>query len=112
MRRSMILIQTALSSPHKVTIEQFLPRSGASFLGIALIAVAISALNNFCQSLRVPLAYGDERILHGELATTASYRSAAQRAGNTPRALVSNAGEYGRQLYQRYHDVDRLCRCW
>ncbi len=40
------LIQTALSSPHKVTIEQFYREVGV-FLGIALIAAAISVLNNF-----------------------------------------------------------------
>lgn len=40
------LIQTALSSPHKVTIEQFYREVGV-FLGIALIAVVISVLNNF-----------------------------------------------------------------
>ena len=40
------LSQTALSSPHKVTIEQFYREVGV-FLGIALIAVMISVLNNF-----------------------------------------------------------------
>ena len=40
------LIQTALSSPHIVTIEQFYREVGV-FLGIALIAVVISVLNNF-----------------------------------------------------------------
>lgn len=40
------LIQTTLSSPHKVTIEQFYREVGV-FLGIALIAVVISVLNNF-----------------------------------------------------------------
>lgn len=40
------LIQTALSSPHKVTIEQFYREVGI-FLGIALIAVIVGVLNNF-----------------------------------------------------------------
>lgn len=40
------LIQTALSSPHKVTIEQFYHEVGI-FLGIALIAVIVGVLNNF-----------------------------------------------------------------
>ncbi|MEW7313764.1 peptide antibiotic transporter SbmA [Buttiauxella gaviniae] len=40
------LIQTALSSPHKVTIHQFY-RETAVFLGIALIAVVVSVLNSF-----------------------------------------------------------------
>ncbi|ALR75651.1 peptide antibiotic transporter SbmA [[Enterobacter] lignolyticus] len=40
------LIQTALSSPHKVTIGQFYHEVGV-FLGIALIAVVIGVLNNF-----------------------------------------------------------------
>ena len=40
------LIQTALSSPHKVTINQFYHEVGI-FLGIALIAVIIGVMNNF-----------------------------------------------------------------
>ncbi|MGB7803108.1 peptide antibiotic transporter SbmA [Buttiauxella sp.] len=40
------LIQTALSSPHKVTIEQFYHEVGV-FLGIALIAVIVGVMNNF-----------------------------------------------------------------
>ena len=40
------LIQTALSAPHKVTIEQFYHEVGI-FLGIALIAVMIGVMNNF-----------------------------------------------------------------
>ncbi len=40
------LIQTALSSPHKVTLGQFYHEVGV-FLGIALIAVVIGVLNNF-----------------------------------------------------------------
>ena len=40
------LIQSALSSPHKVTIEQFYHEVGI-FLGIALIAVIIGVMNNF-----------------------------------------------------------------
>lgn len=40
------LIQTALSSPHKVTINQFYHEVGV-FLGIALIAVIIGVMNNF-----------------------------------------------------------------
>ncbi|WMY73573.1 peptide antibiotic transporter SbmA [Buttiauxella selenatireducens] len=40
------LIQTALSSPHKVTIEQFYHEVGI-FLGIALIAVIVGVMNNF-----------------------------------------------------------------
>lgn len=40
------LIQTGLSTPHKVTIGEFY--SGiATFLGIALIAVTVAVLNNF-----------------------------------------------------------------
>ena len=40
------LIQTGLSTPHKVTIDEFY--SGiATFLGIALIAVTVAVLNNF-----------------------------------------------------------------
>ncbi|ROP50031.1 peptide/bleomycin uptake transporter [Enterobacter sp. BIGb0383] len=40
------LIQTGLSAPHKVTIDEFY--SGiATFLGIALIAVTVAVLNNF-----------------------------------------------------------------
>jgi hypothetical protein len=40
------LIQTALSSPHKVTLGQFYHEVGI-FLGIALIAVIIGVMNNF-----------------------------------------------------------------
>ncbi|WP_029592043.1 peptide antibiotic transporter SbmA [Franconibacter pulveris] len=40
------LIQTALSAPHKVKIEQFYHEVGV-FLGIALIAVVVGVLNNF-----------------------------------------------------------------
>ena len=40
------LIQTALSAPHKVTINQFYHEVGV-FLGIALIAVIIGVMNNF-----------------------------------------------------------------
>jgi len=40
------LIQKALGSPHKVTIDQFYHGVGV-FLGIALIAVIIGVLNNF-----------------------------------------------------------------
>ncbi|MEL4015663.1 peptide antibiotic transporter SbmA [Dryocola clanedunensis] len=40
------LIQTALSSPHKVTIGQFYHEVGV-FLGIALIAVMVGVMNNF-----------------------------------------------------------------
>ncbi len=40
------LIQTALSSPHKVSINQFYREMGV-FLGIALIAVTVSVLNSF-----------------------------------------------------------------
>lgn len=40
------LIQTALSAPHKVKIEQFYNEVGI-FLGIALIAVVIGVMNNF-----------------------------------------------------------------
>lgn len=40
------LIQTALSAPHKVKIEQFY-HEVAVFLGIALIAVVVGVLNNF-----------------------------------------------------------------
>lgn len=40
------LIQTALSSPHKVTIGQFYRETGV-FLGIALISVTVAVLNNF-----------------------------------------------------------------
>ncbi|HEY3589816.1 MAG TPA: peptide antibiotic transporter SbmA [Buttiauxella sp.] len=40
------LIQTALSSPHKVSIEQFYHEVGV-FLGIALIAVIVGVMNNF-----------------------------------------------------------------
>ena len=40
------LIQTALSTPHKVKIEQFYHEVGI-FLGIALIAVVIGVMNNF-----------------------------------------------------------------
>ena len=40
------LIQTALSAPHKVKIEQFYHEVGI-FLGIALIAVVIGVMNNF-----------------------------------------------------------------
>jgi ABC-type long-chain fatty acid transport system, fused permease and ATPase components len=40
------LIQTALSSPHKVSIGQFYHEVGV-FLGIALIAVVIGVMNNF-----------------------------------------------------------------
>lgn len=88
------LIQTALSSPHKVTIEQFYREVGV-FLGIALIAVVISAEQLLCQSLRVPLAYGDERILHGELATTASYRRAAQRVQEDTMRFASTLENMG-----------------
>ena len=40
------LIQTALSSPHKVTINRFYQEIGI-FLGIALIAVFVGVMNNF-----------------------------------------------------------------
>ncbi len=40
------LIQKALSSPHKVAIDQFYHEVGV-FLGIALIAVIIGVMNNF-----------------------------------------------------------------
>ena len=40
------LIQTALSTPHKVTIAEFY-RGIGTFLGIALIAVTVAVLNNF-----------------------------------------------------------------
>lgn len=40
------LIQKALSSPHKVSIDQFYHEVGV-FLGIALIAVIIGVMNNF-----------------------------------------------------------------
>lgn len=40
------LIQTGLSTPHKVTIEEFY-RGIGTFLGIALIAVTVAVLNNF-----------------------------------------------------------------
>lgn len=40
------LIQTALASPNKVSINQFYQEIGI-FLGIALIAVVIGVLNNF-----------------------------------------------------------------
>lgn len=40
------LIQKALSSPHKVSIDQFYHEVGI-FLGIALIAVIIGVMNNF-----------------------------------------------------------------
>lgn len=40
------LIQSALSAPHKVKIEQFYHEVGI-FLGIALIAVVIGVMNNF-----------------------------------------------------------------
>ncbi|QSW36298.1 peptide antibiotic transporter SbmA [Leclercia pneumoniae] len=40
------LIQKALSSPHKVSIDQFYHEVGV-FLGIALIAVIIAVMNNF-----------------------------------------------------------------
>ena len=40
------LIQTALSSPHKIPIERFYTEVGV-FLGIALIAVVVGVLNNF-----------------------------------------------------------------
>ena len=40
------LIQTALSTPNKVSINQFYSETGV-FLGIALIAVVVSVLNSF-----------------------------------------------------------------
>ncbi len=96
------LIQTALSSPLKVTIEQFYREVGV-FLGITLIAVVNQCDEQLlCQPLRVPLAYSDERILHGELATTASYRRCRTACTGRHHAFCFNAGEYGGQLYFHY----------
>ena len=102
------LIQTALSSPHKVTIEQFYREVGV-FLGIALIAVVISVLNNFFVShyvFRWRTAMNEYYM--AELATTASYRRCRTACAGRHHAFCFNAGEYGRQFYQRHHDVDRL----
>lgn len=101
------LIQTALSSPHKVTIEQFYREVGV-FLGIALIAVVISVLNNFFVShyvFRWRTAMNEYYMANWQqLRHIEGPRSCAGRH----HAFCFNAGEYGRQLYQRYHDVDRL----
>ncbi len=68
------LIQSALATPHKVSINQFYHEIGI-FLGIALIAVIIGVMNNFFVSHYVfPLAHGDERTLYGPLAASAPYR--------------------------------------
>ncbi|MFK8827321.1 SbmA/BacA-like family transporter, partial [Citrobacter freundii] len=40
------LIQSALATPHKVSINQFYQEIGV-FLGIAIIAVIIGVMNNF-----------------------------------------------------------------
>ncbi len=102
------LIQTALSSPHKVTIEQFYREVGV-FLGIALIAVVISVLNNFFVShyvFRWRTAMNEyymanwQQLRHIEGGRTA--------CAGRHHAFCFNAGEYGRQFYQRHHDVDRL----
>lgn len=67
------LIQTALSSPHKVTINQFYHEVGV-FLGIALLRDHRRDEQLLRQPLRFPLAYRDERTLYGALAAPAPYR--------------------------------------
>ncbi|STW09032.1 transport protein [Klebsiella grimontii] len=92
------LIQAALATPHKVSINQFYHEIGI-FLGIALIAVIIGVMNNFFVSHYVfPLAYRHERTLYGALAASAPYRRRRAACAGRYHALCFHPGEHGRQL--------------
>lgn len=102
------LIQTALSSPHKVTIEQFYREVGV-FLGIALIAVVISVLNNFFVShyvFRWRTAMNEYYMANWQ--QLRHIEGAAQRVQEDTMRFASTLENMGRQFYQRHHDVDRL----
>lgn len=101
------LIQTALSSPHKVTLGQFYHEVGV-FLGIALIAVVIGVLNNFFVShyvFRWRTAMNEHYMAHWQYLR--HIEGAAQRV-RRHHAFCLYTGEYGREFYQCHHDAHRL----
>ena len=60
------------------------------------------------QPLHLPLAHGDEQLLHGSLADPAPHRGRlAARAGRHD-ALLHDHGRARRQLHRFDHDADRL----
>ncbi len=102
------LIQTALSSLHKVTIEQFLPRSGRLSGDCADRGGDQCARTTSLSVTMFPLAYGDERILHGELATTASYRRGRAAVQEDTMRFASTLENMGVSFINAIADVDRL----
>lgn len=102
------LIQTALSSPHKVTINQFYHEVGV-FLGIALIAVIIGVMNNFFVShyvFRWRTAMNEHYMAHWQ--HLRHIEGAAQRVQEDTMRFASTLEDMGGQLYQRHHDADCL----
>ena len=87
------LIQAALGKTREVTIGEFYAGI-VDFLGIALVAVFVGVLSLLLrQPLRLPLAHGDERLLHEPLAAAPPHRGRlAARAGGH-HALLLDDGE-------------------
>lgn len=94
------LIQTALSSPHKVTINQFYSETGV-FLGIALIAVTVSVLNNFFIShyvFRWRTAMNEYYMEHWQMLRT--IEGAAQRVQEDTMRFAATLEDMGVSLLQ------------
>ena len=88
------LIQAALATPHKVSINQFwhLSRHRAYRGGHRGVEQLLR------QPLRFPLAYRHERTLYGALAASAPYRRRGAACAGRYHALCFHPGEHGRQL--------------
>ena len=100
------LIQTALSTPHKVKIEQFYHEVGI-FLGIALIAVVIGVMNNFFVShyvFRWRTAMNEHYMAHWQ--HLRHIEGAAQRVQEDTMRFASTLEDMGVSIYQCGHDVN------
>ena len=102
------LIQAALGKTREVTIGEFY-RGLATFLEIALRRRrrrrAVALLH---QPLRLPLADGDERLLHVALAAAAQHRGRLAARAGRHHALRQHDRVPRRQPHRRDHDADRL----
>ena len=109
------LIQSALATPHKVSINQFYQEIGV-FLGIAIIAVIIGVMNNFFVShyvFRWRTAMNEHYMAHWQhlrhIEGAAQLLDAKQRRRGARVAHPARCGR-GRRCRRRRHRVLRTGR--
>ena len=106
------LIQAALSKSKTVVTSQSSTGASPSFAGIACVAVVIAVSDQvICQSLYLPLADRDERLLHGPIGAPSGLSKAhLQRVQDDTMRFSSTMEGLGRKFHRCDHDLDRFCR--